>query len=69
MYLIILVFLYVFFDNDVWIVKYKNCILFVFLCLVVYIDDGYVIGLIYIYSLVSYEEDMFIVMVDFGLGR
>lgn len=69
MYLIILVFLYVFFDNDVWIVKYKNCILFVFLCLVVYIDDGYVIGLISIYSLVSYEEDMFIVMVDFCLGR
>lgn len=69
MYLIILVFLYVFFDNDVWIVKYKNCILFVFLCLVVYIDDGYVIGLINIYSLVSYEEDMFIVMVDFCLGR
>lgn len=69
MYLIILVFLYVFFDNDVWIVKYKNCILFVFLCLVVYIDDGYVIGLINIYSLVSYEEDMFIVTVDFCLGR
>lgn len=69
MYLIILVFLYVFFDNDVWIVKYKNCILFVFLCLVVYIDDGYVFGLINIYSLVSYEEDMFIVMVDFCLGR
>lgn len=62
-------FLYVIFDNDVWIVKYKNCILFVFLCLVVYIDDGYVIGLISIYSLVSYEEDMFIVMVDFCLGR
>lgn len=62
-------FLYVIFDNDVWIVKYKNCILFVFLCLVVYIDDGYVIGLINIYSLVSYEEDMFIVMVDFCLGR
>lgn len=62
-------FLYVIFDNDVWIVKYKNCILFVFLCLVVYRDDGYVIGLINIYSLVSYEEDMFIVMVDFCLGR
>lgn len=62
-------FLYVIFDNDVWIVKYKNCILFVFLCLVVYIDDGYVIGLINIYSLVSYEEDMFIVLVDFCLGR
>lgn len=62
-------FLYVIFDNDVWIVKYKNCILFVFLCLVVYIDDGYVIGLINIYSLVSYEEDMFIVTVDFCLGR
>lgn len=54
MYLIILVFLYVFFDNDVWIVKYKNCILFIFLCLVVYRDDEYVFGLINIYSLVSY---------------
>lgn len=49
--------------------KYKNCTLLVLLCLVVYIDDGYVIGLINTHSLVSYEEDMPIVMADFGLGR
>lgn len=69
MHLIISVLLYVFFDNDAWIVKYKNCTLLVLLCLVVYIDDGYVIGLINTHSLVCYEEDMPIVMADFCLGR
>lgn len=61
--------LYVIFDNDAWIVKYKNCTLLVLLCLVVYIDDGYVTGLINTHSLVSYEEDMPIVTADFCLGR